>query len=511
MREATGLVHSAMPCLDWVHVVLRPCPQVSRFDLTIRHARVATETGVDVLDIGVRGERIEALEAGLPAGHLDIDATGKLVLPGGVDTHCHIEQASSAGVMCADDFYSGTVSAAFGGTTTVVPFAAQQRGARVRDVVADYHRRAAAKAVIDYGFHLIVADPDEAHFAQDLADCVREGISSLKVYMTYERLRLQDHQILDLLLLADLHGALVMVHAENHDVIRWISERLLARGRVAPKFHVASHDAVAERDATQRIVQFARLLDVPVLIVHVSDAEAMATIRAARLLGARVHAETCPQYLLLDAADADLPGVAGAQFCCSPPARDAHSRAAAWRALADGTLQVLSSDHAPFRMDEGGKLPQGEHTTFKQVANGVPGLETRLPLLFSEGVNAGRLDLRQFVELTASNPAKLFGLYPRKGVIALGADADLAVWDEQREVTIHASALHDRAGYTPYEGRQLRGWPETVISRGRIVVQAGQLCVAAGSGRFIARGRPGALERRAPMPEATRRFRALVD
>lgn len=484
---------------------------MNRFDLTVRHARVFTAAGVEAVDIGVSDARIVALEAGLPSGRLDIDAAGLLVLPGGVDSHCHIEQASSAGVMCADDFYSGTVSAAFGGTTTVLPFAAQQRGTRVRDVVADYHRRAAEKAVIDYGFHLIVADPDEAHFAQDLADCVRQGITSLKVYMTYERLHLQDHQILDLLLLADQHGALVMVHAENHDVIRWISERLLARGRVAPKFHVTSHDPVAERDAIQRIVQFARLLDVPVLIVHVSDAEAIATIRAARTLGARVHAETCPQYLLLDAADADLPGVEGAGFCCSPPARDAHSREAAWRGLADGTLEVLSSDHAPFRLDEGGKLPHGEQTTFKQMANGVPGLETRLPLLFSEGVNAGRLGLRRFVELTASNPAKLFGLYPRKGVIALGSDADLAIWNPQREVTIHASALHDRAGYTPYEGRQLRGWPETVISRGRVVVQAGQLCVAPGSGRFIARGQPGALERWVPMPDAARRFRALVE
>ena len=482
----------------------------SPFDLTVRHGQVVTPEGARACDIGVRGEVVAAIEPHLPAGGIDIDARDAWVLPGGVDAHCHIEQLSSADVMSADDFRSATISAAFGGTTTVLPFAAQHRGQRVRDVVADYHRRAAKKAVIDYGFHLIVADPGESHFAQDLADCVSAGISSLKIYMTYERLRLDDHQVLETLMLADQLGALVMVHAENHDVIRWIAERLLARGHVAPKFHVASHAPAAERDATHRVIQFSRLLDVPVLIVHVSDVEAIQTLRAARLLGARVHAETCPQYLLLDGDDADLPGVQGAAFCCSPPARDAQSREAAWRGLADGTLEVLSSDHAAFRLDASGKLPMGSETTFKQMANGVPGLELRLPLLFTEGVLGGRLDIERFVAVTATEPAKLFGLHPRKGSITIGADADLAVWNSCGDRFVHWAHLHDQAGYTPYEGQLLKAWPGTVILRGRVLVAQGRLHAEPGSGRFIARGRPGALERKTPTPDAARRLRGWL-
>ena len=459
-------------------------------DLTIRHARIVTDGRIVDGDVAVRQGVITHIGPGLAPAEHDIDAAGRLLLPGGIDSHCHVEQLSGGGLMCADDFYSATVSAAFGGTTTIIPFAAQHRGLRIPEVLADYAERARTKAVIDYGFHLILADPTEEALTIDLPNAVAQGITSLKVYMTYDRLKLDDHQLLDVLAAADREGALVMVHAENHDMIRWIAHRLLERGHVAPKFHALAHHPLVESEATNRAVTLSRLVDVPVLIVHVAGSGAVDVIRSARTLGASVHAESCPQYLFLKAEDIDLPGVEGAKFCCSPPPGDAASQEAVWRGFEDGTLSVYSSDHAPYRFDASGKLPKGEDTTFKEMANGVPGIELRLPLLFSEGVMTGRIDLHQFVALTAGNHARLYGLAPRKGAIAIGADADLALWNDRREVQVSASMLHDRVGYTPYEGRTVRGWPEVVLSRGRVVVQDQLLQVEPGSGRFVKRGMP---------------------
>src|SRR5262245_41216683 len=458
-------------------------------DLVIRGGTVVTAEKTLRADVGIQGEKVVEIRPGL-AGKNVIDATGKLVMPGGVDSHCHVEQLSSMGKMCADDFYSATVAAAFGGTTTIIPFAAQHRGNSIIEVVDDYARRAAEKAVIDYGFHLIIAEPTPKALDQELPKMVKRGITSFKVYMTYELLRLSDGQMLDVLAAAEREKALVMVHAENHEMIQWLTKRLLERGHGAPKFHMSAHHELAEAEATNRVVALSRLLDVPVLIVHVSGREAVQTIRAAQTLGARVFAETCPQYLFLKAADADRPGLEGAKWCCSPPPRDEASQQAVWQGLKDGTFQVFSSDHAPYRFDESGKLPKGDKTTFKEMANGVPGIQVRLPLLFSEGVGKGRLTLNEFVALTATNHARIYGLHPRKGAIAVGSDADLAIWDPKREVTLAAAMMKDNTGYTPYEGRRVKGWPVTVISRGRVVVVDGELHAARGSGEFIARGVP---------------------
>jgi len=455
------------------------------FDLVVRGGTVATASDTMRCDIGVVGERIAALGTDLGAGKREIDAAGAYVLPGGVDSHCHIEQRSSGGVMTADDFHSATVSAAFGGTTTVIPFAAQHRGQSLRQVVQDYHACAGPKAVIDYAFHLIVSDPSESVLGQELPALIRDGYSSFKVYMTYERLKLDDRQLLDVLSLARREGALVMVHAENHDVIAWMTDRLLQGGHVAPRHHGLSHARAAEGEATHRAIRLAEFLDVPLLVVHVSAAEAMDAIRAAQTRGLRIYGETCPQYLFLTAADLEREGLEGAKFCCSPPPRDTADQEAMWRGLQNGTFQVFSSDHAPYRFDETGKLPRGDKTTFKEMANGVPGLELRLPLLFSEGVRGGRLSLNDFVALASTNAARLYGLYPRKGGLAVGADADLAIWDPEKTVEVSHDLLHDQAGYTPYEGRRVTGWPVTVINRGRVVVEDGALQVARGSGTFL--------------------------
>jgi dihydropyrimidinase len=339
---------------------------------------------------------------------------------------------------------------------------------------------------------------------------IRRGITSFKVYMTYDLLKLSDGQMLDVLAAADRERSLVMVHAENHEMIQWIAKRLLERGHKAPKFHMTSHHPLAESEAAHRVIALARLLDVPALIVHVSGAEAVRTIRAAQTLGARIYAETCPQYLFLKADDADRPGLEGAKWCCSPPPRDAASQEAVWAGLKDGTFQVFSSDHAPYRFDETGKLPKGDATTFKDMANGVPGLQVRLPLLYSEGVRKGRLTLQKFVQLTATNHARMYGLAPRKGDIAVGADADLAIWNTGRKVTLTAAMMKDNVGYTPYEGMTVTGWPDTVLLRGRVLVSEGELRAARGSGQYVPRGLPGPVATAPRIDGPARQLRSLV-
>src|SRR3954469_22319285 len=291
------------------------------YDLVIRNGTVVTAVDTTPCDVGVKDGVVAMLGRGLPAGTREIDATGKLVLPGAIDSHCHIEQQSSAGVMCADDFYSATVSAAFGGTTSVIPFAAQHRGQSLRAVVQEYHAAAGPKAVIDYAFHLIVSDPSEQVLGQELPALIRDGYTSFKVYMTYDALKLSDRQILDVLALAREERALVMVHAENADCIGWLTRRLELAGRTAPKHHAAARPPVVEREATHRAIALAELAEVPILIVHVSGAEAVEQIRWARGRGLNVYAETCPQYLFLTADDLDAPGFAGAKCVCSPPPR----------------------------------------------------------------------------------------------------------------------------------------------------------------------------------------------
>ncbi|WP_110687124.1 dihydropyrimidinase [Salinicola aestuarinus] len=465
-------------------------PGDRQFDLVVRNGKVATASDTYQADIGIIDGRIAAIADDLPKGKRDIDARGRWVMPGGVDSHCHVEQLSGMGLMCADDFYSATVSAAFGGNTTIMPFAAQHREDSVRDVLEDYSARAAEKSVIDYAFHVIVTNLDEQTLNEDLPRAIRQGVTSLKVFMTYERMKLDDYQILDTLALADREGALVMVHAENNDVIRWLGDRLTERGLKAPKYHAVAHAGLAETEATHRVVTLSRVLETPILIVHVSEAETLDCIRQAQQKGAALYAETCPQYLFLTAADIDKPGVEGAKFCCSPPPRDERCQTAMWQGLTEGSLTLYSSDHAPYRWDETGKLPKGEKTGFREMANGLPGLEVRMPLLFSEGYRKGRLTINEFVALTSTNHARTYGLYPRKGTIAVGSDADIVIWDEGREITITNDLLHDNVDYTPYEGMKVTGWADTVINRGRVVVENGELKVSRGTGEFLPCGLP---------------------
>lgn len=460
------------------------------FDLTIRNGRISTSEKTFYADIGITDGKIAAIAPSLQPGLQDIDAQGQWVLPGGVDSHCHVEQLSGMGVMTADDFYSASVSAAFGGTTSIIPFAAQHRGQNLLDVVDDYYQCAHSKSVIDFGFHVILTNPDEATLGAHLHEVIARGITSFKVFMTYEAMKLTDYQILDVLEVAQQKNALIMLHAENNDIINWLAHRLIKNGHIAPKFHAVAHDPIAETEATHRALMLASVLNVPILIVHVSGAQTVELLRNARHKGIAVYAESCPQYLFLTADNIDIDGVEGAKYCCSPPPRDVASQEAIWQGLLDDTLSIYSSDHAPYRFDQTGKLPYGEKTTFKQMANGVPGIELRMPLLFSEGVLKGRMSIERFIQLSCTNPAKMYGLYPQKGDVVEGGDADIAIWNPQRQTTISHDQLHDQAGYTPYEGKVITGWPEVVISRGRIVVSNGALKATRGSGAFIKRAAP---------------------
>ncbi|NYI01630.1 dihydropyrimidinase [Cupriavidus plantarum] len=470
----------------------------NNLDLVIRHADVVTASDRFRCDIGVRGGKIVALGHGLASARQEVDASGLLALPGGVDGHCHLDQPMPDGLRMADDFFTGTRAAACGGTTTVIPFAAQEKGHSLKAAVADYHRRADGRAVIDYAFHLIVADPTPAVLHDELPALIRQGYSSFKVYMTYDDLKLSDRQMLEVLDVARQHGALVMVHAENADCISWLTDRLVGEGRIAPRFHGLARPAVVEREATHRAISFAELVDVPILIVHVSGKEAIEQIRWAQGRGLKILAETCPQYLYLTAEDMGLPdedgsegGYEGAKCVCSPPPRDPENQAAVWRALTNGVFSVFSSDHAPFRFDDPhGKKPGGKEQPFHHIPNGVPGIETRLPLLF-DGVRRGLLSLHQFVELTSYRPARLYGLYPRKGTIAIGADADIVLWDPTRKVRIANGNLHHAVDYTPYEGMEVTGWPMTTFSRGEMIVRNGEyLEPSAGRGKFLEAGLP---------------------
>ena len=467
------------------------------YDLVLRHAHVVTASDSMDCDIGVVDGRIAALGTALAAGKREIDAAGRVVTPGGVDAHCHLDQPMLPPARMADDFDTGTRSAACGGTTTVIPFAAQAKGQSLRAAVADYHARADGRAHVDYAFHLIVSDPTPEVLQQELPALIREGYSSFKIYMTYDDLKLDDGQILDVLDVARQHGAMAMIHAENADCIEWLTRRLEAAGRTAPRFHAHARPMLVEREATHRAIALSELVDVPILIVHVSGREAVEQIRWARAHGLKVFAETCPQYLFLTAEDLGIDdSYQGARCVCSPPPRDRRNQQVIWDGLADGLFTVFSSDHAPFRYDAPeGKKPGGEEVAFRHIPNGIPGIETRMALLYSEGVLGGRITANRFVELTATNPAKAYGLHPRKGAIAIGSDADLVVWDE-RPLTLHNDLLHHAVDYTPYAGMALRAWPGITLCRGEVLWQDGRFAGRGGHGRFLPCASPTLLPQR---------------
>ena len=455
------------------------------FDLLITGGRIVTPTGVVTGDLAVRGEEIAVIGTGLGPATTTIDATGKYVMPGGVDPHAHIEQMSGMGVMNADTFETATRSAAMGGTTSVISFAAQAKGARLADTVADYSARATRGAMIDYAFHMTVTDTGVPAFETDLAALIAGGERSIKVFTTYN-IQLSDAQILSVMSAARTHGALVCVHAETDAIIAQAKSALIAAGKTAPHYHAASHPRMAEIEAVERICRFAEYLGQPVMLFHISTTEGAAAVRAARKRGAPVWAETCPHYLFMTEDILHQPGLEGSKWMCSPPQRQVADQEALWSALQDGDLQLVSSDHAPYRFDETGKLTAGPDAGFHEIANGLPGLETRLPLMFDTMVSGGRGGPEGFARLTASAPAEIYGL-PQKGALAPGMHADITLWDPEKTTTYRENDLHDNVGYNPWVGRTIKGWPTDVWLRGNHIVQGGTFVANPGSGRKINR------------------------
>ncbi len=459
------------------------------FDTVIYGGQVVNATHTVACDVGILDGRVVALGEDLEGGRERIDAHNLLVLPGGIDSHVHLAQPSGSAIM-ADDFTSGTRSAAFGGNTLVLPFALQPLAESLEQAVQAYQSKAQGAAFTDYSFHPIITDPTEA-VLEELPNVIRSGHRSLKIFMAYDGLKLTDRQILDVFAVAAREQALVMIHAENYDMIKFSTDALASEGKLAPKYHAAAHAMASEEEATNRILALAEWMKVAIVILHVSTPKAIEEIRAAQGRGLQVYGETCPQYLVLTAEDLDRPGKEGAKFVCSPPPRDAAGQAACWEGLKNGVFDLFSSDHCPFRFEgPGGKQPPSGELDFRSIPNGIPGIETRLPILFSEGVTSGRIDVNRFVALSSTNHAKIYGFHPKKGHIAVGADADIVLWDPSRKVIISQNGLHHACDYTPYEGLQVTGWPIRTLLGGKTIVHEGSLCAEPGIGQFRPQGAP---------------------
>lgn len=453
------------------------------FETVIRGGVVVTESSQAQADVGISNGKIIAVGHGLRGAQM-IDAVGKLVMPGGVDTHCHIEQLRADGSTDEESFVSGSTSALAGGTTSIVTFSMQFKGRPIAPSLADYRNRARL-AMVDYAFHQIITDPTDEVIREEIPALAKAGIRSLKVFLTYDPLHLDDRGYLRVLAAARRAGMLVTVHCENYDAIGWMTEALLAAGLTAPKYHAWSRPVMLEREATHRAIALAELVDQPIQIFHVSCAEVLEEVTRAQARGVKVWAETCPQYLTLTQQDMDRPGFEGAKFMCSPAPRGADAAAGLWAQAAGGAIWNVSSDHSGFSFEgPRGKRQAGAAPSFRDVLNGVPGLAARLPLLFSEGVSAGRISAPNFVRLTASNPARLFGLHD-KGRIEPGADADIVLWDPDKRVTLTNALMQHAIDHTPYEGRIVTGWPALTMRRGEIVMQDGVVTARPCSGRYL--------------------------
>jgi dihydropyrimidinase len=461
-------------------------------DLIIRNGTLVTAADSYRADIGIAEGRIALIGTGLPRAAGEFDATGLLVMPGGVDAHCHIDEPPYLNATVADDFASATRAAACGGTTTIVPFANQLAGRSLDEAVKDYHQRAGGKALIDYAFHLILTDISKALIDEELPALVDQGYRSFKVFMSYPGYMLNDDKIMDVMDVAQRHGGTVLVHAENGHCIHWLSARLEAAGRVSLDTFADAAPAAVEREATHRAITLAELTGARAVMVHVSSADALAQIEWGRDRGLPILAETCPQYLIDTSEHLHDPGWEAAKYMCSPPPRGKENSSRLWSRATLGSFQLLSSDHCPYRFSgPTGKRSLAAEPHFRHVPPGLPGLETRMPLLYDAGVRNGRLTPQQFVALTATNPARIYGLYPRKGTLAPGSDADIALWDTQNTVEIKHANLHDDCDYSPFEGRVVGAWPIVTFSRGELVWNRGWVSDQYGRGKFLQQGKHG--------------------
>jgi len=455
----------------------------------IKNGTVVTAKDTMSADILIEGERIKEVRAGIAEKAADkvIEAAGYYVIPGGIDAHTHLDMPFG-GTTSADDFETGTRAAAFGGTTTIVDFAIQARGTRMRQALDTWWKKAEGRACIDYGLHMIITDLGGAGL-EDMDEMVREGVASFKLFMAYPNvLMVDDATIFKALSQTAKNGALICMHAENGSVIDVIVARALAEGKTAPIYHALTRPPRAESEAVHRAIAMAEIAQVPVYIVHLSSEDALNEVREARDRGLPAFAETCPQYLLLSQEELARPGFEGAKYVFTPPLRPKEHQPKLWEGLKHDHLQVVSTDHCPFCFKDQKILGKND---FTKIPNGGPGIENRMQLIYHHGVNEGRVSLNRFVELTSTTPARIFGMYPRKGEIAPGSDADLVIWDPEATLTISAQSHHMKVDYSMFEGFQVRGNARMVLSRGEVIVDGEEFLGVPGRGQYLKRAARG--------------------
>ncbi len=455
---------------------------MEQFDMVIKNGRIVTETEVLEEDLAIQDGKIAAIGTNLSAAKT-VDAKGNYVLPGGIDVHTHLDMPLDEKLTSADDFETGSIAAAIGGTTSFIDYACQPTGGTLRDALEIWKKKG-SKSCLDYGLHIAVTSADTDTLAQ-MEEMVEEGVTSFKVYLVYD-MRVNDEELLKILEKSRDCGALVTVHCENYYVIKHRVEQLLAAGKTEPKYHPVSRPAACEAEAVNRVIKLAQIANAPVYIVHNTCAEGVCRIKEAQEKGYSVYAETCPQYLILTDKEYERPDFEGAKYVMSPPLRKAEDNAFLWQQLKDGVIQVVATDHCPFTFEE---KKRGLHN-FSQIPNGGTGIEERMPLMLSEGLNH-QMTIHQIVKVTAENPAKLFGMYPQKGTLKIGSDADIIIYDTDCECVLTKAMLHERVDYTVYEGHTLKGYPVMTISRGDIIVENGIYVGKSARGRFVKRKESG--------------------
>lgn len=458
---------------------------MKKLDMVIKNGTVVTASDCYKADLGIVNGKIEVMGSELEK-YADkvIDAEGKYVFPGGIDPHTHMDMPFG-GTFSSDNFNTGTKAAACGGTTTIVDFAVQPKGKRLKDTAKIWREKSDNKACIDYGIHIVITDMNE-DIMNEIPEIIKSGYSSFKLFMTYDGMMVDDDTLMKTLTKVSSNGGLTCVHAENYYVIKYYTKKLLDEGKTEPKYHAISRPDLCEGEAAGRAIKLAELCNTPLYIVHNSCEASASEIARARKKGYPIMGETCPQYLLLSYDNYEEPDFNGSKYVMSPPLRDKKNWPYLWEALKNNTLQAVSTDHCPFFMEQ----KRMGINDFTKIPNGAPGVELRMPLMYTYGVLERKLTLQKFVEVTSTNVAKIFGMYPQKGTIAIGSDADLVIFDPNKEVTVTQSMLNENVDYTPFEGFKLKGYPEITLSRGEVIAKDGKYLGAEGRGKFIKRGVP---------------------